>query len=538
MKHTLEEALAILGYREIRTAQKYCLKSILDGKNTFCVLATGGGKTALAIIPTLMFDYKTIIFSPLIALMKDQADSLNKKNIKTAIINSNQSDTENSVALSDWMTGACNILYITPERISLDIFKTFINKYPPDLVVIDEAHTMSQWSVSFRPSYMKCGTFIKECKPKQVIALTATATKEIIDDVKNIINIPDMVLERHYEERSNLILSSSIVNDADLFYSVLQKCREVTGSVIIYCSTVNLVTSLAKYLIDAGESVTFYHGQIRNQATKDINQDTFMSGRARIMVATNAFGMGIDKPDIEAVIHATPPNSVEAIAQEIGRAARDGRQAFCHMFGSNNGFSIQEFFWDMSYPSANTVKELFNYIKNNRNADGVLEKTVRQIEDELCCKNLAAAFNCLISNGCIERSKSNDTVATVIVNNKTGASDHYKKILDAIIKYGACVDLDKKVYKIDIELLAETFEVTKQTVIRYLKLLNTDLYITYIPPFSGKCTKIIRELSDIDLVNIALRRASEKEKMDNVIGYIECPDSKKHEYLNKYFSIK
>lgn len=536
------EALNKMGFKELRGAQKPCINSILGGQDVFCVLPTGGGKTALAAIPTLVFEYKTIVFSPLIALMKDQIDSLNKKGIRAGAINSNLSDAENSRTMQDWVRGDIQVLYVAPERISHPQFDIIMQQLPPDFVVLDEAHTLSQWASSFRPAYVACGTFIEKAKPKQVVALTATATPKIIEDVKNTLGTPNMVLERHYTARLNLHLSSEILSeDKDLLPKILEKVRSIKGSCIVYCSTVNTLTEVVQYLSQAGESVTYYHGQMTNQTQKDQNQDTFMNHRARIMVATNAFGMGIDKADIEGIIHANPPGSVEAIAQEIGRAARDGRDAVCHMFATPRGLHVQEVFWNLSNPEPDTIRKTFGFIKARADKDNVLQMTGKEIEDAIGDEGASAALNYLVSLGCVERFKPEAKIATVTFPERDLNLTPAKQLVyDSVKKYGmrvATSSAGSPVYQVALESLTAALKKTETTITSTLRQLGKDGIIIYDPPFKGKLTKIIRDLTQQDLEVAKYRRETEWQKVAAARNYLTCPDSDKQNFIISYFAM-
>lgn len=541
--NAVPSALAQMGYSELRENQKPCLNSIFGGKDVFCILATGGGKTALAAIPTLVFDCQTIIFSPLIALMKDQCDSLNRKGIRAGAINSNHSDTENWNVLQAWASGRCKILLVAPERISHPSFQQIIAKSPPDLVVIDEAHTMSKWGASFRPSYVQCGDFVAQTKPKQVIALTATATQEVIDDVTRIMGANHMVVERHYSPRPNLILSSEeLSSEYNLFSSVLAWTKKVSGSVIVYCNTIKQVVMLTEYLAKAGESVTFYHGQMTSDTEKDRNQDEFMSGRARIIVATNAFGMGIDKPDIECIIHTSPPGSIEAVSQEIGRAARDGRQAYCHMFATPAGYEMQSYFWTTDCPGPLTIRAVIGYLMRHKDRNDEVQKLIEDIAKEIDDPGAASAINYLTSIGCIERYKPTARVATFCIKDKDPSElgGTRRKIYDAIITQGIPDGKSgsfNPVYKIDLNVIPDVVGVKMPTVQSHIRQLDKDGFVTYVAPYSGKVTRVIRGITDEELFKAAERRETERHKMEAVRSYIKCPDSEKHEFLNNYFYL-
>lgn len=536
------EALNKMGFTELRGAQKPCINAILGGQDVFCVLPTGGGKTALAAIPTLVFEYKTVVFSPLIALMKDQIDSLNKKGIRAGAINSNLSDAENSRTLQDWVRGDIQVLYVAPERISHPQFDIIMQQLPPDFVVLDEAHTLSQWAASFRPAYVACGAFIEKVRPKQVVALTATATPEIIEDVKRTLGTPNMVLERHYTARMNLHLSSEILSeDADLLPKILEKVRSIKGSCIVYCSTVNTLTEVVQYLSQAGESVTYYHGQMTNQTQKDQNQDTFMNHRARIMVATNAFGMGIDKADIEGIIHANPPGSVEAIAQEIGRAARDGRDAVCHMFATPRGLHMQEVFWNLSNPEPDTIRKTFGFIKTRADKDNVLQMTGKEIEDAIGDEGASAALNYLVSLGCVERFKPEAKIATVTFpERELNLTPAKQLVYDSVKKYGmrmATSSAGSPVYQVALESLTAALKKTEATITSTLRQLGKDGIIIYDPPFKGKLTRIIKDLTQQDLDVAKYRRETEWQKVAAARNYLTCPDSDKQNFIVSYFAV-
>lgn len=541
--NNLPDALQKLGYTELRGPQKPCIKTIFGGQDVFCVLATGGGKTALAAIPTLTYNYQTIIFSPLIALMKDQVDSLNRKGIRAGALNSTQSDSENWHILQAWLEKRCQVMFVAPERIGKAEFQATMRQLPPDLVVVDEAHTMSQWSVNFRPSYAQCGEFVRTYQPKQVIALTATATKNIIDDVISIMGTKNMVVERHYEERSNLKLSGSWADDEhDLFDAILRLVRQVDGSVIVYCNTVKQVIAVTAFLSQAGESVTYYHGQITDSTVKDRNQDTFMHNRARIMVATNAFGMGIDKPDIEAIIHAAPPGSIEAVSQEIGRAARDGREAKCHIFGSSSGYWMQEFLWGLGNPPAASVHAVERFVRSNMDANQELAMTGEDIARAIDDDAASAALNHLVSLGCIERHTPEGKVATItICEDMLGkATKPQLNTLNLIREHGlfaATSGNGNPVYKICLNYLRDKANRTLTTIQNHIRQLAENKVILYTAPFNGKITKFIRPVTPMELAAAEIRRNSEREKFQAVREYIKCPDDQKHKYLNDYFSL-
>lgn len=410
-------------------------------------------------------------------------------------------------------------------------------------ISVHNCHTLSEWSDNFRPSYQRCGEFIEEYNPKVVAAFTATATDLVISDVERVLKITDACICRYYPPRENLHLSSETLLDNNALYpAILRQVRRVKGSCIVYCQTVKEVSKLTSYLSQAGESVTFYHGQIQEVNLKDMNQDEFMSGRARICVATNAFGMGIDKPDIGGVIHAGPPGSVEAVTQETGRAARDGRDAICHMFMTPSGRWMQEFFWNSSNPDGHTVRNAYNYIRKVSNTDGVAHITGKDLCEAIESPSAEGALNYLQACGCVERFDSGVKlyVFTLQSSDPESIKPTYKKVYDLIQEGGSAAGFNEeghKVYQLDIAWLVAKLNVLSQTVQDKLRQMKKDGHIDYIPPFRGKATRIISPPTKEDIDRADQKRSIEWKKIADVREYIETPDDKKHAFLQNYFMI-
>lgn len=537
-------ALNDMGYSELREAQKSPINSILLGLDTFVVLPTGGGKSLLAALPTKLLKCKTVIFSPLIALMRDQVQSLNSKGLRTAAVNGNNTEGQNSIIIQNWIQGTLDILYVAPERIQNPQFQYAMQTVKPDFVVMDEAHVASQWSAAFRPAYKRCGEFVREMNPKLVVALTATATKQIIEDVKEILGTPNMVLCRNYSPRLNLKLSSSYCSDNELFEQIREKVRSIPGSIIIYHNTIKNVEKLAVYLIQSGESCTYYHGQIESQTEKDANQDEFMSGRARIIVATNAFGMGIDKPDIRGIIHAAMPSSIEAVSQETGRASRDGGEAICHMFQTDGGAFMQKWFFEMSNPDSTALWQTWQVLQRKQDENGVAAITIADLVKEIgagnCSNGVEGAMNMLQSLGCVDRYDNDKQVAEIIVEDTQANKPTYQAVLDAIPECGVEVRrtmANNPVYEVDVDMIAKTVIKSPATVKAHITALKKAGIISYKPPFKGKLTKLLRAPTNDDYRAADVRRRDEERKFMAVRDYCNTPDHKKQEFLLNYFSL-
>jgi len=317
------------GYEEFRTGQEKLVEGIVNGRDVLGIMPTGGGKSLCYQLPAITLDGITIVISPLIALMKDQVDSLNEMGIEGTYINSTLEQDELDKRINEIRLNKYKILYVAPERLNTSIFKNLVNSMKISFVAIDEAHCISQWGHDFRPSYLEIPRFIDSLKDRPMVgAFTATATKEIVQEIKKIINLDNPVESIIGFDRPNLFYE--VVKTSNKFSYLIDylnsNFQNDTG--IIYCSTRKTVESLVKKLNDKGFSTIGYHGGM-NSEEREQNQNDFILNKARIIVATNAFGMGIDKPDVRFVIHYNMPKNMEAYYQEAGRAGRDRDKSSC-----------------------------------------------------------------------------------------------------------------------------------------------------------------------------------------------------------------
>lgn len=538
----MDEELAKMGYSSFRDGQREPIINVMLGKDTICILPTGTGKTLCMALPTVCCGHKTVVFSPLVALMTDQVNSMNRKGIRSASLSSNNTDAENMMAIQEWIRGDLSVLYVAPERIGNEQFEQAMDLLSPSFIALDESHAISQFSATFRPAYNRVGDFILKHKPKTVLAMTATATKEIIDDVRRIAHIENAVLCRTYKPRTNLHLSSSRVSDDKLLDAVLEKVRAVKGKVIVYCSTVDKLGEIVMYLEQMGESVTLYHGQLA-PSQKDCRMADFVEGRCRVMVATNAFGMGIDIPDIEAIIHANIPGSVEAISQETGRAARDGRDAYCHMFLTPYGENIQFYFHKMSNPTGTEVAALYRYLTEKADASGEVQMTMKDIVAGLGGGvGFEGALNYLVTLGCVDRIKSQNKISRIIVQSTPEdiESDAMREALACVLDHGfesGVSEKGNKIYDIDLAYMGEKLGKSESVVKRRISDMKKAHYIDVVPPFRGKVTKLIHPPTHEDRRAAEKRREAEANKLMQVIRYCDTPDDKKQDFLVNYFNI-
>jgi len=352
----------VFGVERLRAGQKQVIDSVLAGKDTLAIMPTGSGKSLCYQIPASILKGSTVVVSPLISLMKDQAEKLDDIGIEAAQLNSKVPAEEQEDALQALRDNADRIVFCTPERLATPEFMSLLHKADIGLVVVDEAHCISRWGHDFRPAYLDIGAALDALGRPPVLALTATATEEVVDDIRQQLGAPAMRVVNTGIYRPNLHLAVRQVTNADeRAAEALRLVGETKGSGIIYAATVKAAEDLLAALEEAGESVALYHGKL-HAGERHQNQEMFMSGARRVMVATNAFGMGIDKPDIRFVIHLQVPASLEAYYQEAGRAGRDADGAACTLLYFHEDKRVQQFFLARSYPDAALLRSAYDMI--------------------------------------------------------------------------------------------------------------------------------------------------------------------------------
>ena len=349
------------GYSEFRSTQREIIESVLSGCDTLALMPTGGGKSLTYQVPALASEGLTIVITPLIALMKDQVDALRKRGISAVAVHSGMDSRRIEMALDNCTYGDVKLLYISPERLSTEAFRVRLLKMNVSIVAVDEAHCISQWGYDFRPSYLRIAEIRKYIPKATFLALTASATDLVAKDIMHRLGFEKPHIIRSSFARPNLSYSVRMVDDK--FNQLLRIIHNVEGTGIIYMRTREGCEMLVKQLQDNGISASFYHAGLPAME-RSLRQDDWQSGKVRIMVATNAFGMGIDKADVRLVVHYTMCDSLEAFYQEAGRAGRDGKRSYAVLLLSPNDSDQIRRRFEAEFPPIEDVRHIYERIAN------------------------------------------------------------------------------------------------------------------------------------------------------------------------------
>ncbi|CAN5207067.1 hypothetical protein BH20GEM2_BH20GEM2_00160 [soil metagenome] len=384
---SFEGALGVLqrywGYPAFRAGQENAIRAVLAGRDTLTIMPTGGGKSLCYQVPAMLLPGVTLVVSPLISLMKDQVDALEQVGLPATFINSTLSGGEMAARLDAAERGQVKLVYVAPERFDAEGFQERLARLRVSLLAVDEAHCVSQWGHDFRPSYLRLGRARELLGGPPVAALTATATEEVRRDVIRQLELRDPQILVTGFDRRNLawhVLKAKNDSQKDRLLVKLLKGRE--GSAVVYASTRKSVDAITPLLNGVGVRTVGYHAGLPDEERKRI-QESFMSGEAPVVVATNAFGMGIDKPDVRVVVHYNMPGTVEAYYQEAGRAGRDGAPADCVLLHAYADRFTHEFFIDQNYPPRQTVERVMQELRLRADGDGFIPMTPAELAQAL-----------------------------------------------------------------------------------------------------------------------------------------------------------
>ena len=479
------------GYDDFRGIQKDIIESIGNRHDTLGLMPTGGGKSITFQVPALATEGTCIVITPLIALMKDQVTHLRQKGIKAAAIYSGMSRDEITTVLDNTVFGAVKLLYVSPERLGTEAFQTKIRHSKISFITVDEAHCISQWGYDFRPAYLQIATIRHLLPDVPILALTATATPEVVDDIQDKLGFKEKRVFRMSFERKNLAYVVRHTNDKRS--ELIHILNSVKGSAIVYTRSRQRTKEVADILNEEGLPATFYHAGLDN-AEKDSRQKLWQEDKVRVMVATNAFGMGIDKPDVRIVVHVDSPDSIEAYFQEAGRAGRDGKKAYAVLlYNERDSAKLKKRVAD-TFPEKDYLRDVYEHLAYyyQIGIDSGYNATFEFNMDKFCRiykffpVQVNAALNLLDRAGYIEYHEEQDNSARVMfllsrddLYRLRNNSEEEDKVVIALLRNYGGLFCDYRF--IDEGLLAMQTGLAAPDVYQILKQLNQKRILSFIP---------------------------------------------------------
>ena len=538
------------GYHDFRSIQLEIINSIADGRDTLGLMPTGGGKSITFQVPALAMDGVCIVITPLIALMKDQVANLKKRHIRAAAIYSGMSREQIVTTLENCIFGAIKILYVSPERLSSQLFLTKLRHINVSFITVDEAHCITQWGYDFRPSYLKIADIRDMVPGKPVLALTATATPAVVDDIQDKLHFRAKNVFRMSFERSNLayIVRNAENKSAEMIHIL----NEIDGCAIIYMRNRKETKELADFLCQNNINATFYHAGLAD-SIRDERQRDWQDDKVRVMVATNAFGMGIDKPDVRLVIHIEAPDCIESYFQEAGRAGRDGQKAYAILLTNRSDITRLRKRAVADFPDKDYIRKVYEHIACFfQIAVGSGYGMSFKFNLPKFCRNfkhypaqVEASLRILQQAGYIDYNCNDDAKSRVMfilrrddlyrLRNNSPMED---KVIETLLRNynGLFVDYGM----IDEEHLAHIIGSDEREVHECLKLLGRKHIISYIPPRDEPLIRYLQSREMTSRISIPYyiyeeRLQKSKERTEAMIAYMTCESECRSVMLLDYF---
>jgi ATP-dependent DNA helicase RecQ len=538
------------GFKTFRPLQEEIINSVMEGNDTLALLPTGGGKSICFQIPALAKEGICIVVSPLIALMKDQVENLVKRGIKAIAITSAMHKREIDIALDNCVHGNIKFLYLSPERLETEIVKVRLMKMKINLIAIDESHCISQWGYDFRPSYLKISA-LRELLPNiPVLALTATATTEVVKDIQEKLHFKKKNLLQKSFERKNV--AYVVLPEEDKLKRLVKIANSMKGTGIVYVRNRKKTQDIANYLRSNNISADFYHAGLDSK-TRDVKQSNWIQNQTRVIVCTNAFGMGIDKPDVRFVVHIDLPDSLEAYFQEAGRAGRDEKKAFAILL-YNEGDKIElQRNVEMSYPTLEEIRQTYQALANyyqlpTGSGEGI---TYDFNISDFCDNYKLTAITVFNSLKFIEREGYIALTDSIFQPSRIkidmNREDLYKfqisnPALDVFIKlllrsYAGLFDSFVKINEYD---LSKKSSINKTEIVKRLNYLQQIKVLTYVPQTElPQLTFLLPRVDAKDLTlskeNFSLLKKRAIERMESVLNYAESLHKCRSQLLLSYF---
>ncbi|PJE75573.1 recombinase RecQ [Candidatus Uhrbacteria bacterium CG10_big_fil_rev_8_21_14_0_10_48_11] len=512
------------GYQEFRRGQEDVVAAVLAGRDVLVVMPTGAGKSLCYQLPALLLPGLTLVVSPLIALMKDQVDELNRRGVAATFINSSLSPKERSERTAEVLAGRYQLLYVAPERFYDQPFVSALAGITVSLFAVDEAHCISEWGHDFRPSYLRLRPVLEALHRPPVIALTATATPDVREDIVKALALNDPLVVVTGFDRPNLTYGVIRATPTEKIEKVLELVERVPGPAIVYGGTRDTVDTLREVLEMNDISVAAYHAGM-DKVDRAEAQRRFMNDEAQVMVATNAFGLGIDKANIRLLVHFDLPGTLEAYYQEAGRAGRDGKPSYAVLLYHPSDRYLREFFIEGENPSPQLIREVYRYL--TQQVGEVIQTTYSEILAGVGMKApelaVSTAMKTLEHAGYLKRPRE-------------GALEAKLQLLHPLEEVDTAVLPRAKVQRQVWELLRDTYQkelengisfsveelirdraVSREAVSRSLRALNDKGVLVYQPPFRGQEIRLLErtdpEKLDLDWVALRAKRRRGEQKL-------------------------
>jgi len=541
------------GYDDFRGSQRKIIDTVISGQDVLALMPTGGGKSICYQVPALAMEGICIVVSPLVALIQDQVAQLKKRNIKAIALTGGIRSNEVNDLLDNCVFGNYKFLYLSPERLQQTVVRERIQQMNVNLIAIDEAHCISQWGNDFRPAYLEC-SILKELAPQTpMIALTATATPRVVDDIVENLELKEVRIFKDSFSRSNIAFK--VRRSEDKLYQLKKYMEKIPGSGIVYVRSRKMSISLANFLIKNGISASFYHGGIP-KSDKEEKLNRWLNGKDRVMVATNAFGMGVDKPDVRLVIHYQIPDSLESYFQEAGRAGRDGEPSTAIILTSKEDADRAKQQFLSTLPDVGFVKTVYSKLNNYFQISyGELISEPQAFKfNEFCSRyafNPNMAFNALrildqnsvlsLAENFKEKTTLQFVASKAEIFNYLDKNRKTAPIIQTILRtYGGITDY---VTKINLYMLSQKTGTGEERLKQLLQQLaddniaeyynhSSDLEITFLVPREDDHTinPFAKKIKDFNQVKV--------DNMAAMLGYIANQKMCRSVYLLNYFGEK
>ncbi len=541
------------GYQEFRPRQEEIIQSVLDGRDTLALLPTGGGKSICFQVPALAKEGLCLVITPLIALMQDQVENLKRKNINAVAIYSGMHRNQIELALDNCMFGDVKFLYLSPERLETEKFRAVLARLNINLIAVDEAHCISQWGYDFRPPYLRIAAIRVFLPNVPVLALTATATPGVVKDIQDKLGFAaENVFQQSFERKN---LTYVVQFEENKLGRLLKICDRIKGTGIVYVRNRRRTREISDFLNSRKVSADFYHAGL-DPATRNKRQTAWMKGQTSVVVSTNAFGMGIDKPNVRFVVHMDLPDSLEAYFQEAGRGGRDGNTSYAVVLYEKADIIDLRHNHELSYPAIDLIKKVYHSLGNyfqlatgsgkDRSFDFELSEFCNQYR--LNPVTTFSALKFLEKEGYLMLSE--DVGSPSLVNIKTKKENLYRfqvenPMYDPFIKlllrsYSGLFTTFARISEAEI---ARRMPMPINDVIKTLHTLNQAGLITYVPRKDKPQLLYLTERLDVDHLEISKQhygdrmKAAEK-RMNSVIEYVSSNNECRSRLLLAYFGEK